>query len=122
MAWASLVFDVVGVPAGRGVVCRVSCSRPFAWRHPTGFAGVSFATVTGLVVGLLACCLLVAVVVVDGVFHKSIRCRGRGCWSLIGLFWWPLSVSLGLAFPVFDDVGVVAGRVVGRGEGRCWPS
>lgn len=28
MVWASLVFEVVGVIAGRGLGCRVSCPRP----------------------------------------------------------------------------------------------
>ena len=45
-------------PPGR---CRINifgrtpppCAAPLAWRHPTGFAGVSFATVLGLVVGWL---------------------------------------------------------------------
>ena len=67
MAWASLVFEVVGVPAGRGLGGHVSCPRPLpaplAWRHPTGFAGVFHATVSGLVVGL----------------SRGLPAGGRGC-------------------------------------------
>ena len=153
LVWASLRFDVVGVVAGRGLGCRVTCSRPLPRRHPSGFAGVSFATVLGLVVGLSACCLLVAVVVVDDVFHKSVRCCGRGCWPRCGssrylrvvvvgvggsghksvrccgrgcwprcgLSCWPWPVSMACASLVFEVVGVVAGRGLGRGEGCCWP-
>ena len=33
---------------------------------------------------------------------------------------WSFLVSVGLAFRVFDDVGVVAGRGLGRLAGRCW--
>src|SRR5699024_11227925 len=66
-------------------------------------------------------CLPVAVVGVDCVFHKSVRCRGRGCWPRCGLSWWPLPLLMACASLVFDVVGVVAGRGVGRGEGRCWP-
>ena len=84
MAWASLVFEVVGVPAGRGLGGRVSCPRPLPRRYPTGFAGVSFATVSGLVVGLSSRCLLVAVVVVDGVGHTGVRGCGRSCWPRCG--------------------------------------
>lgn len=80
MAWASLVFEVVGVPAGRGLGGHVSCSRPLAWRHPSGFAGVSFATVSGLVVGLSRGLPAGGRLVVDGVFHKSVRRCGRDCW------------------------------------------
>src|SRR5699024_176020 len=79
MAWASLVFEVVGVPDGRGLGGHVTCPRPLAWRHPSGFAGVSFATVLGLVVGWLVCCLRVVVVVVDVVGHTGVRGCGRGC-------------------------------------------
>lgn len=32
---------------------------------------------------------------------------------------WSFLVSMGLAFRVFDVVGVVAGRGLGRGGGRC---
>ena len=59
------------------------CAAPPARRYPSGFAGVSFATVLGLVVGLSSRCLLVAVVVVDDVFHKSVRGCGRGWWSRV---------------------------------------
>lgn len=80
VVWASLVFEVVGVPAGRGLGGHVSCPRPLPWRHPSGFAGVSFATVSGLVVGLSTCCLLVDDFVVDSVGHTGVRGCGRGCW------------------------------------------
>ena len=71
---AVAVVDGVGFDGVRrcGCACwpRVGLSRvllaPPAWRYPSGFAGVSFATVLGLVVGLLACCLRVVVVGVDG--------------------------------------------------------
>ena len=116
MVWV-VVLAVVGVDGvgfvgvrGCGHSCwpRVGLSRvlsaPPAWRYPTGFAGVSFATVSGLVVGLSTCCLLVDDFVVDSVFHKSVRCRGRSCWPWCGLSWWPWPVSVGLAFRVFDVV------------------
>ena len=44
--------------------------RPLPWRHPTGFAGVSYATVLGLVVGWL-----VVVEVVD--LGVSMMCSTR---------------------------------------------
>lgn len=79
----------------RGGLSRVLLAPP-AWRYPSGFAGVSFATVLGL-----------------GVW-----------WSVLCVFvdaLWPLQVSMGQAFRVFEVVGVIAGRGVGRGEGCCWP-
>ena len=59
-------------PPGR---CRVNifgyipppCAAPPARRHPTGFAGVSFATVLGLVVGWLVVVEVVGVGVVERV-------------------------------------------------------
>ena len=65
--------------------CRVNifgyipppCAAPPARRYPSGFAGVSFATVLGLVVGLLAVVEGMGVVGVDDVFHKSVRLGGR---------------------------------------------
>ena len=147
---------VMGVGSGwcpvPWAMCRVVAAPP-AWRHPSGFAGVFFATVSGLVVGLSLRCLLMVVVVVDGVcfvgvrcrgrgcwprcgssrclpvavvgvdcvFHKSVRCRGRGCWPRCGLSWWPLPLLMACASLVFEVVGVVAGRWLGRSEGRCWP-
>lgn len=89
------MFDDVGITAGRGVGCRVSCPRPLPWRYPTGFAGVCFATVTGLVVWWLVRGLLVVAL-----------------W-----LWW---VSMVLAFRVFEGMGVPAGRGVGRVAGRGW--
>ena len=104
---------VMGVGSGWCPVpwatCRVVATPP-AWRHPTGFAGVSFATVSGLVVGWSLRCLRVAVVGVDGVFHKSVRYRGHGCWPWCGLSWWPLPLLMACASLVFEVVGVVAGR------------
>ena len=88
------MFDNVGVTAGRGVGCRVTCPRPLPWRHPTGFAGMSFATVLGLGVRLSVRGLLVDAL-------------------------WPWWVSMGRAMCVFEGVGVPAvrgsGRVAGRG-------
>ena len=92
--------------------------RPLARRHPSGFAGVSYATVLGLVVGLSSCCLLVAVAGVDGVGHKSVRGCGCGCWPRVGSSGWSSSVSMELVSLVFDVMGVVAGRGVGRLAGR----
>ena len=92
-----VVLAVVGVDGvgfvgvrgcGRGCWSRVGLSRvlsaPPAWRHPTGFAGVSFATVSGLVVGWSSRCLLMVVVVVDGVGHTGVRGCGRSCWPRCG--------------------------------------
>src|SRR5699024_11845188 len=67
--------------------------RPLPWRHPTGFAGVSFATVLGLVVGL-------------SVVGRCVVCV------------WPLSLSMVCSTRVFDSVGVVVGRGRGRRAGR----
>ena len=87
--------------------------RPLPWRHPTGFAGVSFATVLGLVVGLLVVVEGMVVAVVDDVFHKSVRCRGRGCWPRCGSSSWSSSVLMAWASVVFDVVCEVAGRGLG---------
>ena len=95
MVCSTSVFDDVGVTAGRGAGRRVTCPLPLPWRYPTGFAGVCFATVTGLVVWWLVRGLLVDVL-------------------------WPWWVSMGWAFRVFDDVGASAGRGVGRPAGRGW--
>ena len=78
------VVECVGMGVGSGwcpvpwVMCRVVAAPP-AWRHPSGFAGVSFATVSGLVVGWSACCLCVAVAGVDGVCHTGVRRCGCVC-------------------------------------------
>ena len=85
-------------------------AAPPARRYPSGFAGVSYAIVSGLVVGWSSRCLLMVVVVVDSVFHKSVRCRGRSCWPWCGLSWWPWPVSVGLAFRVFEVVVMFDGR------------
>lgn len=95
VAWASLVFEVVGVITGRGVGGRVACPRPLPWHYPSGFAGVSFATVLGL-----------------GVW-----------WPVRGLLvvaLWPWWVSMVWAMCVFEGVGVPAGRGSGRVAGRGW--
>lgn len=110
-------------PPGR---CRVNifgyipppCAAPPARRHPSGFAGVSFATVSGLVVGWLAVVEVVDLGVVECVGHTSVRCRGRNCWPRCGLSWWPWPVSMVWVTWVFDDVGVPAGRGLGRPGGR----
>src|SRR5699024_12545965 len=52
--------------------------RPLPWRHPTGFAGVFHATVSGLVVGWLA--------VVEVVDAGGVECVGMG----VGSGWWPV--------------------------------
>src|SRR5699024_9451368 len=80
MVCSTRVFDVVGVAAGRGVGGRVSCPRPLPWRYPSGFAGMCFATVSGLGVWWTVCCLLVVAL-------------------------WPLRVSMGWAMCVFEGVG-----------------
>lgn len=92
MAWTSLAFDVVGVPGGRGLGCRVSCSRPLL----------------GVTLPASPECL-------------SPQSRGWlwGCRRVA--YVWSLPVSMAWVIRVFDVVGVVAGRGVGCGEGRCWP-
>lgn len=95
MVCSTSVFDVVGVTAGRDVGGRVSCSRPLLWRYPSGFAGISHATVLGL-----------------GVW-----------WSVRGLLvdaLWPLLVSMVWTMCEFEGVGVPVGRGVGRVAGRGW--
>ena len=86
MVCSTRVFDDVGTSAGRGVGGRVACPRPLPWRYPSGFAGVFFATVLGLVVGWLERCLLVVAV-------------------------WPWWVSMELGIRVFDDVGGLLAEV-----------
>ena len=97
------------------------CAAPPARRHPSGFAGVSYATVSGLVVGWLVVVEVVDLGVVECVGHTSVRRRGYDCWPRCGSSWWPSSVLMACASLVFDVVGVVAGRGVGRpgGRGRC---
>lgn len=89
------MFDDVGASAGRGVGGRVACPRPLPWRHPSGFAGISHATVLGL-----------------GVWW-SVRCL------LVDALWSP-AVSMGRATCVFEGVGVPASRRVGGVAGRGW--
>src|SRR5699024_5730832 len=93
MAWASLVFDVVGVPAGRGLGCRVSCSRPLP--------GVTRPASPGCLSPLYWGWLL-------------------GGWCVACVWSWLLLMSW--VIRVFEVVGVVAGRGVGcrGGRGRCW--
>ena len=105
-------------PPGR---CRVNifgyipppCAAPPAWRHPSGFAGVSFATVSGLVVGWLVVVEGMDVGVVECVGHTSVRRRGCDCWPRCGSSCWPSSVLMAWASLVFEVVGVVAGRGLG---------
>ena len=91
-------YVVMGVGSGwcpvPWAMCRVVAAPP-ARRHPTGFAGVSFATVLGLVVGL------------------SSRGRNVACW-------WSSSVSMVCSTRVFDVVDMVADRGVGCPGGRRW--
>ena len=95
---AVVVVDGVGFVGVRRCVraywSRVGLPRvllaPPAWRHPTGFAGVSFATVSGLVVG----------------------------WSSRCLLMW-LSLSMAWVIRVFEVVVVAADRSVGCPGGRC---
>src|SRR5699024_7445115 len=111
--WASLVFDAVGVPDGRGEGGHVSCAAPPARRYPTGFAGVFHATVLGLVVGWSPRCLLVADFGVDGVVFVGVRCRGCDCWPWIGS-----SSCLPVVVVGVDCVFHKSVRCRGRG---CWP-
>ena len=102
-------------PPGR---CRVNifgyipppCAAPPARRYPSGFAGVSFATVSGLVVGWLVVVEGMDVGVVECVGHTSVRRRGCDCWPRCGSSCWPSSVLMAWASLRFDVVGVVAGR------------
>ena len=89
------------------------CAAPPAWRHPTGFAGVSYATVSGLVVGWLVVVEVVDMGVVECVGHTSVRRRGCDCWPRCGSSCWPSSVLMAWASLVFEVVGVVAGRGLG---------
>ena len=73
MVCPTRVFDDVGTSAGRGVGCRVTCSRPLPWRYPSGFAGVSRVTVLGLGVWWSVRGSCVAVVGVDGVGYVRVR-------------------------------------------------
>ena len=86
VVWASLVFDVVGGLAGRGLGCRVSCSRPLPGVTLPASPECPSPQSRGWLWGCRVGCLLVAVVVVDGVFHKRVRRCGRGCWPRIGLW------------------------------------
>src|SRR5699024_6759012 len=112
------VVECVGMGVGSGwcpvpwAMCRVVVAPP-ARRYPTGFAGVSYATNMGLVVRRSARCLLVVVVVVDGVGFVGVRCRGRGCWSRCGS-----SSCLPVAVVGVDCVFHKSVRCRGRG---CWP-
>ena len=102
------------MPAGRGVGGRVTCPRPLPWRHPSGFAGVCFATVLGLGVWWSVRGSCVAVVGVDGAGYVCVRGCGRGCWPRCGWCCWPWWVSMVRAMCVFEGV---------RGCGRvCWLS
>lgn len=93
------------------------CRAP-AWRHPTGFAGVPFATVLGLVVGWLAVVEVVDAGVVECVGHTSVRRRGCDCWPRCGSSCWPSSVSMACSTSMFEGVSVSGGRGIGHGAGR----
>src|SRR5699024_6121655 len=102
---------------GRGVGGRVSCPRPLPWRYPTGFAGMCFATASGLGVWwavrwLLVVALwrgLVPMARALGVF-EHVRGRGRVCWPS---FRSP-GCLLVADFCVFEGVAAPAGRRLGR--------
>ena len=56
----------------------------------------------------------------------SPECLSPQCWGwLLGgrrvACWWPWLLSMMCSTRVFEVVGVVGGRGLGRGEGRCWP-
>src|SRR5699024_9226649 len=93
MAWASLVFEVVGVPAGRGLGGHVSCPRPL----PGVTRPASPECPSPLYWGWLL-----------------------GGWCVACVWSWLLLMSW--VIRVFEVVGVVAGRGVGcpGGRGRCW--
>src|SRR5699024_11832593 len=88
-------------------------AAPPAWRYPTGFAGVSFATVSGLVVGWLVVVEGVGVEVVNDVCHMRVRLGGRDWWRRSWSSCWPSSVSMMWASLVFEVVGVPDGRGLG---------
>src|SRR5690625_6073819 len=118
------VVKCVGMGVGSGwcpvpwTTCRVVVAPP-ARRYPTGFAGVSFATVLGLVVGWSPRCLLVADFGVDGVGFVGVRCRGRGCWPRSGSSRWLPVAVVGVDCVFFKGV---RGRVGGwwRMSGLGW--
>ena len=92
MAWASLVFEVVGVVAGRGLGGHVSCPRPLPGVTLPASPECLSPQSRGWLLG----------------------CRRVACW-------WPWLLSMMCSTRVFDVVGVVAGRGVGcpAGRGRC---
>src|SRR5699024_1176103 len=89
-------------PPGR---CRVNifgyipppCAASPAWRYPSGFAGVSFATVSGLVVGWLVVVEVVDAGVVECVGHTSVRFGGRDWWPRSRSSCWPSSLLMAWA-------------------------
>ena len=80
MAWVIRVFEVVVVAAGRGV----GRSEGRCWPLPLSVE-LAFP-VFDVVVHSLAedWVVVLAVAVVDGVFHKSVRCCGCVQWSWYG--------------------------------------
>ena len=113
-------------PPGR---CRVNifgyipppCAAPPAWRYPTGFAGVSYATVSGLVVGWLAVVEVVDAGVVEcvvmGVGSGWCRCRGL----CVGLLPRPLPGVTPPASPVCPSPQSRGWLWCGRCVAYVWP-
>ena len=85
------MFDVVVVAAGRGV----GCSEGRCWPLPLSVE--------------------LAFPVFEVVVHSLAE-----VWVVVLACSWSFLVSVGLAFRVFDVVGVVAGRELGRRTGRLW--
>ena len=90
MAWVIRVFEVVVVAADRGV----GRSKGRCW--------------------LLPLSVELAFPVFDVVAYSLAE-----DWVVVLACSWPFVVSVGLAFRVFDDVGMVAGRELGRLADRC---
>ena len=132
-----VVIVVVVVVDGAGFSCVRDCGRacwsrcgwsrvllaPLAWRYPSGFAGVSFATVSGLGVGWSACCLLVAAAGVDGVSFGGVRGCGCSCWPRCGSPRRLLMVVVAVGGAGFSGVrgcGYVRWPLTGLAHGRGW--
>src|SRR5699024_12608336 len=90
MACASLVFEVVGVVAGR----ELGRGEGRCWPLPLSM-GLTFP-----------------------VFDDVVRSLAEH-WVVVLACSWSFVVSMGLAFSVFANVGAAAGRALGRLAGRC---